>query len=207
MVENLDYSEFPIMITSFKPYACCKYNHSPIEAVLSTIKANSIDYHDIEEITIDVCSMALRAIVEPREIKYNPPSVVGAQFSLPFSAAVAAVRGRAFIEEYTEEMLHNPEVRDMMKKVKIVHTAKMDAYLPKAFAAIATIRLKNGKEFGEFIEFSKGDPENPLTLKDVEEKFSILAKLNIESQEKIESIIKTVYNLEKLAISDLSRLL
>lgn len=207
MLEKLDYSDYPVMITAFKPYACCKYNHSPIDAVLSIIKENSLDYHDIEEITIDVVGMALRAVVEPKEIKYDPPNVAGAQFSLPFSASVAAVRGRAFIEEYTEEMLRNPEVRDMMQKVKIVHTSKMDVYLPKDFAAEASIRLKDGKEFSKLVIYSKGDPENPLTPEEVEDKFKILAKLSIDSKERMEKIIETVYSLDKLNISDLSQLL
>lgn len=207
MLNNLDYSEYPIMLASFKPHACCRYNHSPIDAVLTIIKQNNIDYHDIEEITVNVISMALRAVVEPREIKYNPPNVVGAQFSLPYSVAVAAVRGRAFIEEYTDEMLHNAEVREMMKKVKMVHSEKMDSYLPEAFAAEAVIQLKDGRVFDQIIKYSKGDPQNPLTSQEVEDKFTTLAKLNINSKEKIQKIIDTVNNLENLNIANLSELL
>lgn len=207
MLQKLDYTWFPIMLSSFKPYACCRYNHSPIDATLSIMKENSLNYNDIEEITIDVVSMALRAVVEPREIKYNPPNIVGAQFSLPYSVAVAVVRGRAFIEEYTEEMLHNPEVRGMMKKVKIAHTSKMDEFLPEAFGAEATIQLKDGRKFSKVVKYSKGDPENPLTVAELEDKFVILAKLSINSKERIQKIIETVNNLENLNITDLSELL
>lgn len=207
MLEKMDYTWFPIMLASFKPYACCRYNHSPIDATLAIIKGNGIDYKDIEEITVDVVNMALRAVVEPREIKYNPPNVVGAQFSLPYSVSVAAIRGRAFIEEYTDEMLGNPEVRAMMEKVKIVHTGKMDAYLPEFFAARATICTKDGSKFSGFVQHTKGDPENPMTWEELEAKFTTLAKLSIQSADKIKAIVYTVNNLEKLDIADLCQLL
>ena len=207
MLQQMDYTWYPIMLACFKPYACCRYNHSPIDATLDIIKKNGVDFNDVEEKTIDVVSMALRAVVEPREIKYNPPNVVGAQFSLPYSVAVAMVRRRAFIEEYTDEMLVNPEVRAMMEKVNIVHTGKMDHYLPQFFAAEATIHLKDGTVYTSFVKHTKGDPENPMTWEEIEEKFVTLAKLTISSEERIRKIVECVNKLDKMNVADLCQLL
>ncbi|NLO98334.1 MAG: MmgE/PrpD family protein, partial [Peptococcaceae bacterium] len=91
MLEKLDYSEYPIELASFKPYACCRYNHSPIDSILKIMSDHNLKADDIEKIVIDTCSMAIRAVVEPRSIKYNPPNVAAAQFSLPYTAACAAL--------------------------------------------------------------------------------------------------------------------
>lgn len=207
MLRSMDYSWFPIMLASFKPYANCRYNHSPIDALLTLMKDYSIDYREIQEITVDVVGGALRAVAEPAAIKYDPPNVVGAQFSLPYSISVAAIKGRAFIEEYTEEMLHNPEVRKLMPKVKIIHTGKMDAYLPTYFASEVCIRLSDGSERSQFVQFCKGDPENPMSKKELADKFRSLARLAISDEGKIDSIIRLVHELENKNSTELCALL
>lgn len=207
MLQHMDYSWFPIMLASFKPYANCRYNHSPIDALLKLMRDNTIDYRDIQEITVDVVGGALRAVAEPAAIKYDPPNVVGAQFSLPYSISVAAIRGRAFIEEYTEEMLRNPEVRNMMPKVKIIHSGKMDAFLPTYFASEVHVRLGDGSEKTQFVQFCKGDPENPMSKAELADKFRSLAQLAISDEEKIENIIRLVNELEKRQSAELCVLL
>jgi len=46
--------------------------------------------------------------------------VVDAQFSMAYGAAVALVRGRASIHEYTPEALADPAIRAAMQKVECV---------------------------------------------------------------------------------------
>ena len=207
MLKHMDYTWFPIMLASFKPYANCRYNHSPIDALLKLMKDNAISYKDIEEIKVDVVGGALRAVAEPAAIKYDPPNVVGAQFSLPYSISVAAIRGRAFIEEYTEAMLHDPEVRAMMPKVKIMHTGKMDAFLPTYFASEVCVRLKDGSEKTQFVQYCKGDPENPMSKEELADKFRSLARLAVSDENKIESIIELVSELENRNSTELCALL
>jgi 2-methylcitrate dehydratase PrpD len=77
MLENLDYSEYPIEIASFKPMRAA-----------ATIIPRSIppedhgrpqpDSGNIDKIVVDTCSMAIRAVVEPGPISKDRPNVAAA---------------------------------------------------------------------------------------------------------------------------------
>ena len=83
----------------------------------------------------------------------------------------------------------------------------MDHYLPQFFAAEATIHLKDGTVYTSFVKHTKGDPENPMTWEEIEEKFVTLAKLTISSEERIRKIVECVNKLDKMNVADLCQLL
>ena len=206
MLENLDYSEYPVEIAAFKPYACCRYNHAPIDSILELMSGNNLNPADIEKIVIDTCSMAIRAVVEPREVKYDPPNEVGAQFSLPYTAACAAMFGDVSVAQFSAEKLADKGIRDFSRKIEMVHTGSMDQYLPSIFAAEVTITTKDGGEYKTLTKYSKGDPENPMTTEELRSKFMSLCELTITA-DSARKIYETIMNVDKLpAITDLTRL-
>jgi 2-methylcitrate dehydratase PrpD len=198
MLKDLDYSDFPIEVTSYKPHACCRYNHAPIDSTLAIMSENDLSPGDIDEISVDVVRMALRAVVEPREVKYDPPSVVGAQFSLPYSVAVAALFGSASVREYRKELLSDAAVKEMMGRVEITHTGKLDKYIEDdIFAADVTIRTKKGDVYTKLTTFSKGDPDNPLSDGEMKAKFESLCALNIDDPGRIGRIWEEILSLDE----------
>ena len=203
LTENLDYKHFGIMATSFKPYACCRYNHSPIYATLKLVRKYNLDYRDVEKVNIKVVGMAVRGVCEPREVKYDPKNLVDAQFSLPYSIAVALINKRVFIEEYTEEMLHDSRVRDLMTKIEMEHDPTLDDPEQKSFPAISEIYLKDGRKLVQKVDYCIGDPEDPMDQIQLEEKFISLSKLTMSDRQKIQGIIDVVSNLENVEVSNL----
>jgi 2-methylcitrate dehydratase PrpD len=207
LLRGLDYQRFGIMQAAFKPYACCRYNHSPIYAVLQLVNDYEIDYREVSEVTVGIVGMAIRAVCEPKEVKYDPKNVVDAQFSLPYSVAVALARRRAFVEEFTEATLTDPAVRDLMSRIRIVHSPQLDLMIPRAFPAEVTIRLGSGKEYYKRVDFCKGDPEEPLTQEELEEKARILVGLSIANEDRIAKLIAAIGQLERVRVSELAYLL
>jgi 2-methylcitrate dehydratase PrpD len=51
----------------------------------------------------------------------------------------------------------------------------LDAAYPQRWPATARLRTLDGREFRARVEFPKGDPENPLSPVELEEKFRSLA--------------------------------
>ena len=204
MLENLDYSEYPVQLAAFKPYANCRYNHAPTDSILKIMADHKLKADDIEKVIIDTCSMALRAVVEPRDIKYNPPNVVGAQFSLPYAIACAALFGNASVAQYTDEKIRDDAILGFAKKVEMIHTGAMDVYLPSIFAAEAEVHTKDGGVFKQLTKFSKGDPENPMTAQEIKDKFMSLCQMTI-SAARAQEIYDTIMNIENLSsIKDLT---
>jgi 2-methylcitrate dehydratase len=68
---------------------------------------------------------------------------------------------------------------------------------PALQRVIVTITTSDGQSFTEQLDFPKGDPRNPLTDQEIEEKFSALAEgvLSSQAQKKLKD---TIWGLEKI---------
>ena len=74
--------------------------------------------------------------------KYHPESVVDAQFSMPFGAAVAVLCGAAGLDQFTLEQIRSPRVHRMMGKVVLVKDARIEETFPREWPARVAIRAR-----------------------------------------------------------------
>ncbi len=166
---------FEIMHTSVKPHACCRYMQGPIDAILDLVNQHDIKPQQVVNIEVAVLEGGWTLVAEPREQKYNPQSVVDAQFSMPFGAAIALLHGRAGLDEFTFENTQSSQVRELMRKVSLVKDERLDKNFPKEWNARVTIFLTEGQQYEKFIQHPKGDPGNPLSWDELIAKFTSLA--------------------------------
>ncbi|MBU2505980.1 MAG: MmgE/PrpD family protein, partial [Bacteroidetes bacterium] len=59
------------------------------------------------------------------------------------------------------------------------------------------VRTKDGKEFSEYLEYPKGDPREPMTETDLDNKFSGLAEGLLSAPRKKE-VKEMIFNCEEL---------
>jgi 2-methylcitrate dehydratase PrpD len=182
---------YEILHTAVKPHACCRYMQGPIDAVLDLFHEQAIQPEEIGEIKIAVLEAGWKIIAEPREQKYNPQSVVDAQFSMPFGAAVAAIHGAAGLDQFTLEQLRLPRVRELMRKVVLVKDPRLEANYPREWPARVEIQLQDGRRYERFIRHPKGDPENPMSWDEMAAKFRTLAGA-VLPPERCEEIIRQI---------------
>jgi 2-methylcitrate dehydratase PrpD len=130
-------------------------------------------------------------VAEPRAKKYNPESVVDAQFSMPFGAAVAVIDGAAGLDQFTLEKARSPRIRELMNRVALVKDARLEETFPKEWPARVVIELENGERHESFVRYPKGDPENPLTWEEMTAKFRALAGA-VVSQDRCDEIIAAI---------------
>ncbi|MBC8394629.1 MAG: MmgE/PrpD family protein [Deltaproteobacteria bacterium] len=187
---------FEVMKTSIKPHSCCRYKQGPIDGILKIVRDNNINASDIERIHAGVLDAGFALVAEPEALKQNPESIVDAQFSMPFGAAVAIFFGKATLDEYTIENLNLPQVKDLMKRVQCVKDPELEKEFPQKWPATVTILTKNGREYGTRIEYPKGDPENPLSWDEIISKFDNLVS-PVYSEGRRSQIIEAVRNLEQ----------
>lgn len=180
---------YEILHTAVKPHACCRYMQGPIDGVLALVREHAIQPDQIRKIEVAVLEAGWAIIAEPREQKYNPQSVVDAQFSMPFGAAVAVVCGAAGLDQFTLDQIRSPQVREMMQRVVLVKDSRLEKNFPLEWPARVSIHLEDGKQFDKYFRYPKGDPENPLTWDEMAAKFRSLAGA-ILSPERCEEVIR-----------------
>lgn len=198
---------FAIAATSMKPYACCRYMHPAIEATIGLVKEHELSPDQIEAIEVGMVKSAVMLVGGEAEAKYAPQSIVDAQFSMPFAAAVSAVRGHAFLDEFSEASLRNEEILSLSKKVKVYHDTELEKAYPKFWPAKVRIRTRSGSLIESRVDIPKGDPRNPLTDEELAERFSLLARKTLDHN-RVEAIQKAVWRLEGMEnVNELTALL
>lgn len=188
--------KFAVEEISFKPYASCRFTHSPVDAFLRVIRENGIEISEIEDISVETHAMAVRATMEPAGRKYRPQTAVDAQFSIPYCLGLAAVLGQISPDYFTPDYLHREDILRIASLVKATVNQKYTELFPEKNVARVTVITKHGKFDAEVLD-SKGDPENPLTEKELENKFKMLAG-GVISPERSKKLFETLSILEAL---------
>ena len=189
-------SGFEILRTSVKPHGCCRYMQPPIDAILKIVEENDLHPEKIERIKVGILRAGAHLIAEPLEEKFRPRSIVDAQFSMPFGAAVAVLYRRAGLGEFHLSKIRSEEVKQMMRRVECFIEPDLERTFPKQWPATAEILTKDGKKYFTRVEYCKGDPENPLSWDELIEKFHDLSSRFMTKERRLK-IVDQVRRFEK----------
>src|SRR5579862_3557248 len=144
--------------------------HTPISAVLDLVKSN--DLHPDEVVKIQVRSLARAADILSDPSKYDPRTKETADHSLPYVIAAALVERQVTPAQFTMDKILDPKIREQLKKVEVVADPEIEKVFPALQRVIVHINTKDGRCYSKQLDFPKGDPRNPLTDMEVEEKFA-----------------------------------
>jgi 2-methylcitrate dehydratase PrpD len=187
---------YEIMRTSIKPHSCCRYKQGPIDGILQILQENKLNTAEIDKVTLGILKAGFALVAEPEELKRNPMSIVDAQFSMPFGAAVAMLYGKATLDEYTLENVKSSRAKELMDRIFCVEDPELEKEYPRKWPASVIIETIDGKQYSTRIDYPKGDPENPLSWDELIDKFKSLIS-QVFFSEKQNEIITRVKSLEK----------
>ena len=167
--------------------------HTPISAVLDLVKSNDICADQVEKIQIRSLARAADILSDPS--KYDPHTRETADHSLPYVIAAALVDRQVTPAQLTMQKIMDPKIREQLPKVVVVADPEIEKVFPTLQRVIVQIDTKDGRSFNKQLDFPKGDPRNPLTDSEIEEKFSALADgvLTSAAQQRVK---QAVWNLE-----------
>jgi 2-methylcitrate dehydratase PrpD len=164
-----------IMKVAIKPYGCCRYNHGLIDGMLQLRTEHELRPDEVAAIRLGVLSAGAPLVAEPIARKRNPRNVVDAQFSAPFAAALALVRGAATADEYSEAAVADPTIGSLLARTTCVRDPELDAVYPERWPAWVQLDTRDGRTLSAHVEFATGEPENPVGREALIEKFVSLA--------------------------------
>lgn len=183
---------FEILRTSVKPHACCRYMQTPIDALLDLARKYDIQPDSVMQIEIAVLEAGWPLVCEPRGRKYKPETLVDAQFSMPFGAAIAIQYRGAGLDQFTEENLKSADIRRLMGRVVLTKDIRIEKNFPAEWRSRVVVYLSNGEHYENYVRHPKGDPENALTWDELIAKYRALTKpvLAPEKCEEIETAVR-----------------
>lgn len=152
----------------FKPWPSCRGTHAHVAAMLHLREHEGLRAADVQSLHA-VVAPVWRMLCEPAAQKREPRAVIDAKFSLPFTLALALVRGTLRLQDFSPESLQDPEVLALAAKLTWeVHPAWTFA---DATRGTLVVRTTAGRRLEHHVDAPPGDPALPLSPAQTREKF------------------------------------
>ncbi|MFC5061188.1 MmgE/PrpD family protein [Actinomycetospora atypica] len=149
-----------------KPYPCNHFTHAGVDAALA-LRDRGVAPDDVERLVLGVPRPVLRTIAEPREEKTHPRSGYHAAFSGPYTVAAALCGDReglgVFHCDFTDAAAADPARLAVAARVEVVPDDEATAGFPRAFPAVLTAHLRDGRVLTERVTDNRGGPVRPLS--------------------------------------------
>lgn len=184
-----------------KTYASCRHTHPAIEAALMLRKKVIGRQSDIMSIDVETYRLAV--------IGHDHTEILGvssAKMSMPFCIALALCKGSAGMADFSDDTVTDGAILSLTRKVKVSESAELTALVPAKRASILYITLYDGTTYSQRVDYPKGEPENPLTEDELNQKFISLAKSAGFTHERCNAILHAIAD-DNLPVSILMNLL
>lgn len=189
--------EYAIMGIYQKVHSACRHCHPAIDAILDLRNNLRFAPDLVEKIEVHTYKLAVGS--------HDHTEICGissAKLSTPFSVALAAVKGSAGYADFNDDNLNDYWIKNITRKVRVIEDEELTQRSPAIRGARVTLYLQNGRVFEALCLYPKGEPENLLSSKELEDKFRGLALYggftNDECDEVIAEIWKQDYSINKI---------
>ena len=189
--------KWEMMDTSIKVHACCRFA-GPLADCALDLYQQGVRAKDVKSIVAKVCDFSIRVLCTPPEPKYKPTTHVDAQFSLPWTIAVAICKNKTGPVQFTEKSLDDPEVLELAAKVTWELDPEAEAVYPEYYPSTVVATLHDGREVTAHVDYPKGDPENPVSMDEIIAKFNMMTEKYMD-QAKRDTFVAKVKKLEGIA--------
>ena len=167
--------------TYFKPYACCRHIHAPVDALLNLMATHDIPAAAIRHVAVHVYDGALRLSNRP-----DPANLVDVQYSIPYCLGLAALRGRDALVPLRPDCLDDAPVSAFAQRVSLHHDPALTARFP-AETPTRIVVDTGDRHVTSPVTTPRGDPSDPLSWEDLVDKFTTATRhrLDGDTQERL----------------------
>jgi 2-methylcitrate dehydratase len=191
--------KYKILECGMKAFPTEALTHTHITATLKAVTKNNISYNQIDSVTVTTIARACDILFDPH--KYRPESRETADHSLPYCIATALVDKKITTDSFSEKKLKDPRIWEVIDKIKGEASMEFEKMFPAKQPSKVVIKTKDGNEYSEYLEYPKGDPREPMTIEDLENKFNSLSG-KLLTKKKQEIVKEMILNCEKIKAGD-----
>jgi 2-methylcitrate dehydratase PrpD len=179
---------------ALKFYSCVGSNHTTLDAIRNMQARRPFAAEDVERVVVH----GSQVTVDHVGWKYRPEGLTSAQLNLPYGVATLLLEGDAFVDQFTEAKVADPERMRLSDKVEVVEDPAITAR-GRAYRHMVRVEvfLKDGTHMEETVEAPRGSEQSFASAEDVIEKFRKLAGRRI-APAKVDRIIDLVMDADRL---------
>lgn len=176
---------------SIKPHPSGSLTHPGMTEMLRLIEQNGITADQVSRVRVGTNSNMPNALIHHR-----PTNELQAKFSMEFCMAILLLRGRGGLNEFTDEVVMQPDVQEMIRKVDFVIDDRAEAAGYHKMTTYIDIELADGRTVSGVADFGKGSPAHPMSYDEVADKFRECAEFARWDKDRAESVVGMVAELE-----------
>jgi 2-methylcitrate dehydratase PrpD len=154
----------------FKVYPICGWIQSVVQLVVALRGGPPLAADAVETVEVGVSRYAAQNNGEPA-----PVDTMGAQYSIPYCAAVALLGDPRDPAWFQPDAVNGPATRKLAAKVRIVIDPAVEAVYPAKFGARVKLTLANGSVSERTVLECHGTPSDPCSNEELVDKFQLLA--------------------------------
>lgn len=179
-------THFDLRENTYKPFPCGIVVHPTIDACIQLREEAGLDPDQIASVELRVAPL-VKDLCNQSDVRTG----LQGKFSIYHAAAIALVRGKGGLAEFTDEAANDPAIQTMRGKVN----ADGDPAVTED-GVIVTVRLQDGREVSKTLEHSLGNLKRPLSDAQLEGKFRDQA--GVLSAERVDELIAACWRLGEL---------
>ena len=184
---------FEVSVGGLKSIPTMQCTHTAVAKTMDLASQHKLSIEQIEEVSI-----VQSETIPGQGMNYAPTSPLAARLSTPFVVSLGLKDGSVALDRFTDEMLSDPEINQMMPKIKIKASGDLAEKYPNTVAAIVNIKTRDGKNFcGEQI-YARGDPNNRMSKDEITTKFQMLAR-DVIGDDRVNQASAEILSLEDAA--------
>ncbi len=165
---------------ALKPYPCCRFTHSSIEAIEELMTDDNVDTYD--ENAIDSISVELASKFASTNLNNYPRNVIDAQFSIPYLLSARILLGSDYLEWLEEKSINRKDLKSLSSKINLSHW-RGNKHM--TLAAKVQMNFSCGIRKQTTVEVPLGDPLKPLTEEMMNKKFYKLTYSKMRSSSEL----------------------
>src|SRR5260221_2670843 len=187
---------------AFKPYPCGTMAQPYIDCA-RRLAARGIRAEDVTELVCEVAEGTVHRLWEPLADKQRPRNGYAAKFATPYLLSAGFVHGGVGLGAFTESAIRDARVLALAAKVKFV--IDPDNPYPNNYTGHISATMKDGSVIEERQPYLRGGAQQPLTRRDVTDKFVLNAQHGGWNKAKCDGALKLVAGLyrDKIDLSSL----
>lgn len=187
---------YETMKIGVKPYPSCRYTHAAIDALLAMRRAHNLTPDQIKRVEIGLHRNGI-TLTGDAPTKRHPTSIVGGQFSMFFTGALALDQGRFGWDDYAR--LGDKAINALADKIDVVQDDRLEVGRTHPFGARVTVTTDDGVH-EELYPDPSGEPSSFPDSAAMRQKFLTLARPVLDGQaEKFADAILSLETYDRAA--------
>jgi len=188
---------------SIKPHPSGSLTHPGMSVMLELIRRHDLKPERVKRVAVGTNHNMPNALIHHR-----PRTELEAKFSMEFCMAILLLERKASLSEFTDEVVNRPDVQALLRRVDFgVHPEAEAAGFDK-MTTVVEVELDDGATFRASADFGKGSPANPMSDRELEQKFLECAEWGRVDAASARRIAHMLWRIEEIAdMRDLTQLL